>query len=601
VTWSVAPELSYVDAGRMLAFTALFAGAIGAARLAPNASQLTLKGLLVAATAVCLYALASRVWPASLAEDELANRIGQPYGYWNAVGSTAALAVPAALWLGSRRGGSVAGRVLAYPALGIAFLTLLLTQSRGALAAAALCALAWFAVVPLRLRSLPVLLLPALAVAPVSAWALSQDAFSEYAQPLAVKESVADELGLLVLALIAGLTVAGAVVNLGLSRIAPPVVVRRRIGMATVALACAVPLVLFTSVAFSDRGLGGTIDDRVDELTSETAAAPAAGAGRLAATSNSRSSFWREAGKVYSDRPAAGTGAGTFAISRLRYRKNEQVSRHAHGFVPQTLSDLGLIGLGLSLALLLAWLVAAARATALYPRLRRLRRDSGPPPRRDWTADRTALVALALVALAFGLQSNIDWTWFVPGPAVMALVAAGFVAGHGPPLPARPREARPARGLRRLASVAIGIAAILAAWAIWQPEGSDRGANEALALSAAGDNDAAIAKARDAEDANRLAPKPLLVRAAAQTAAGREGEARRTLERAVLRFPGDPQTWLRLAGFQLGTLDRPQAALRSLDALLYLDPKSKAGRQLFLDARARLRTQQRRRAERRSR
>jgi hypothetical protein len=42
------------------------------------------------------------------------------------------------------------------------------------------------------------------------------------------------------------------------------------------------------------------------------------------------------------------------------------------------------------------------------------------------------LVALALSALVFGLHSLVDWVWFVPGPAAMAMVAAGFVAGRGP-------------------------------------------------------------------------------------------------------------------------------------------------------------------------
>ena len=52
--------------------------------------------------------------------------------------------------------------MLAYPAMGAAILAILLTQSRGALAAAALGAIAWFAIVPLRLRSLPVSSCPAI-------------------------------------------------------------------------------------------------------------------------------------------------------------------------------------------------------------------------------------------------------------------------------------------------------------------------------------------------------------------------------------------------------------------------------------------------------
>ena len=51
--------------------------------------------------------------------------------------------------------------MLAYPAMGACVLAILLTQSRGAAAAALIGALIWFGLVPLRLRSLPVLLFPA--------------------------------------------------------------------------------------------------------------------------------------------------------------------------------------------------------------------------------------------------------------------------------------------------------------------------------------------------------------------------------------------------------------------------------------------------------
>ncbi len=36
------------------------------------------------------------------------------------------------------------------------------------------------------------------------------------------------------------------------------------------------------------------------------------------------------------------------------------------------------------------------------------------------------------MVVAFGVSSAIDWTWFVPGVAVPALVAAGWLAGRGP-------------------------------------------------------------------------------------------------------------------------------------------------------------------------
>ena len=57
---------------------------------------------------------------------------------------------------------------------------------------------------PLRLRSLPVLLAPAAAAGLVGAWALSRTPFSKTLQPLAAKESVAGDFGLLVLLMMRG-------------------------------------------------------------------------------------------------------------------------------------------------------------------------------------------------------------------------------------------------------------------------------------------------------------------------------------------------------------------------------------------------------------
>jgi O-antigen ligase/polysaccharide polymerase Wzy-like membrane protein len=609
VLWSIVPELTYVEAGRTFTYLTVFAAGICAARLAPRAAPVVLGGISLAALATVLYALASRVWPGALAENELSNRIGQPFEYWNAVGAAAAMVVPGALWLATRRAGSAVSRAAAYPALGAAVVAIQLTQSRGALLAALVGALLWLALVPLRLRSLAVLVLPAAAGVLVGAWALSKDPFSKPLQPLAAKESVAGEFGLLLALMIVGLFLAGLVVNAVGERGVPPLRMHRRIGVAAAVVACAIPLVAFTSVAFSDRGIG----DRLSDLTSETSTAPAEGAGRIAATSNTRGKYWREAGRVFDERPVVGTGPGTFEVARLRARTDTAATAHAHGFVPQALADTGVVGTGLWLLLLLAWLTAALRTTALLPRPRR--RGGEPAPRRDWTPDRIALVALALVAITFGVQSAIDWTWFVPAIAAMALVAAGFVAGRGPaaalagapalaagdtaaqaPAPSRPgdptahapRPRRPDRA-RIAGAAAVGLLTLLCAWTIWQPEASNSASNDALDLIEAGKFDAAAAKARDAADANPLSPQPLWVEAAAQLAGGDRRAAGRTLERAVLRYPGDPETWLRLGRYQLDTLDQPREALSTVRGALYLDPKGRRAGQLFLDARVKAR------------
>jgi hypothetical protein len=591
VTWAVVPSLAYVEAGRTLGYLAVFAAAVAGARLAPRATPVVITGVVLAATAAVVYALAARVWPASIGESEISNRIGQPFQYWNAVGTTAALAIPGLLWLGTRRNGSL-GRVLAYPALGAAILAILLTQSRGALVAAAIGAIAWLAIVPMRMRTLPLIVLPSAGAGAVAAWALSKDAFSVPAEPLSVKESVAGEFGLLLVVMALGLVVAGAVVNAGQTRGVPSLRVRRRIGIVALAIACAVPLAAFTSVAFSDGGIGGAIGDRVDELTSETQTSPSEqGAGRFTAASSTRGKYWREAWRVFKDRPAVGMGDGNFETARLRHRTDASATRHAHGFVPQTLADLGIVGVALTTALLLAWLVAVARATGLHPRRLPFRNGNGGLlARRDWDGDRIALVAAALIAIVFGLQSAIDWTWFVPGPTAMALVAAGFVAGRAPlggPEPAA-TVASPTPA-RLLAGSGVLLTAILMAWAIWQPEAADRETADAIRLADAGQVDAAIVKTEDAADTNPLSSEALIARAAIETEAGRTGDAREALEQAVLKFPGEPDTWYRLAAFQLGTLDHPNEAAATVQGAIFLDPQSQSNRVLYLQARARAR------------
>ena len=590
ILWSIVPELSYVEAGRTFAYLAVFAAAVAGARLAPHAAPRLLVGLLIGATVPVAYALASRVWPAALAENEVSNRLGQPFDYWNAVGCVAAMAVPITLWLGSRRTGPAIARVVAYPAMGICIVAILLTQSRGAAAAAAVGAVAWFALVPLRLRSLPVLVLPLVAAGAVSAWALTKDPFTKSLQPLSAKEAVAGDFGALVLLMVVLLLLVGAAVEVVAERRAPSARLRRRVGAVAVALACLAPLGAFTSVAFSERGIG----DRIHELTSETEVAPAESGGRVFAASSSRGKYWREAFRVFDDRPLEGVGAGAFEKARLRHRTDQSVTQHAHGWLPQTMADFGLIGLLITTLLLLAWSLAALSATGLLPRrLLRAEGDDAPPPRRDWDADRIALVTLALVPVVFGVQSLLDWTWFIQAPTAMALIGAGFVAGRGPlgaDERAEPAE-RPGRPDRlRIAGavVAVGTALVLA-WTIWQPEASDRATNEALALTDERKFDEAIAKTEDAEELNPLTPDPLLVRAAVETEADRVDEAQQDLERAVIRFPGDPQTWYRLAAFQLGTLDSPEQALETLRGVLYLTPHSRPAHALFLDARARQR------------
>ncbi len=569
------------------------------ARLAPRSPEVALGGVLVAGVAVVAYALASRVWPATLAENEFSNRLGAPFQYWNAVGTTAAMCVPGLLWLGSRRTGHVLARSLAYPAMGACILAILLTQSRGALAAAVIAAIAWFAIVPLRLRSLP----GAPGARPCApgwwaAWALSRDPFTKILQPLAAKESVAGEFGLLILLMSAVLLLVGLLVNAGLARAPVPMRVRRATGLVALAVALAVPLVGLTSVAFSQGGLGGTIGDRVDELVSETDGYTDQGANRLTATSSTRGKYWREAGRVFDDRPLLGVGAGAFEVARLRHRTDAAVTRHAHGFGVQTLADLGLVGGALVVALLIAWLASAARATQLYPR--RLRRDG---------ADAPGTARLDRRANGAGRRWR---SWRSPSGSSRPSTGPGSCPAP-PPWPSWPPATWPAVGrwaLRphrspRIPGATVRVCSPPRRWLL---ASAARGVGD---LAARGERPGGgpgpwAWRPRDATTRRsprpttpptrtRCRPTPLFTRADVQIAAGRRAGAEQTLEQAVLSFPGDPRTWLRLTRLKL-SLGRPREADQVVRGALYLDPYSTEARTLYISARSGVRRAEARRA-----
>jgi hypothetical protein len=322
-----------------------------------------------------------------------------------------------------------------------------------------------------------------------------------------------------------------------------------------------------------------------------------------------RARYWDEALKVHANSTLVGTGAGAYATVRNRYRDNgDIIVRHAHGYGVQTLSDLGWIGLGLSLLAALAWVLTAARTVGLRRGDRGLRFD----------AERAALWTMATVVVIFGLHSAIDWTWFVPGNVVPALLCAGWVAGRGPlrerlleqttpahtpwpestitgahtaalegAPPTYPEPAGPFASLRsrlprwapppgRAAGALLAVVlALAAAWAAYQPVRSVHAGDQALERLEQGAFEPAASIAQIAVDRNPLAVDPLFELAAIQQARGQTPEALRALEKAVDVQPANAETWRRLGRFRLDTLAQPRRALDDFQVAYYLDPQNR--------------------------
>jgi hypothetical protein len=592
ITWAVQPSDALLEANRTFAYLLVFAGGAILARTASAWWTGLLAALAAAATAISVWAILTKVFPGTLASGEVYARLREPYQYWNAVGLTAAMGVPPTLWLGARRSGHAAINALAYPALAILLLTVLLSYSRGSLLAVAVGCAFWFAVVPLRLRGVAVLAAGAAGALAVSGWVFGQDTLTKDNVPIAQRATSGHELGLAIVAMVVVLMAVGLTVGFAAARRAPSQPARRRAGAAILVGLALVPVVLVVALAMSSKGLGGSISSGWKSLTDPNSQATVLNdPSRLTSVGSVRARYWDESIKVFRAHPAKGVGAGGYKTARLRYRTDNLVVTHSHGYVVQTAADLGLLGLGASGLLLLAWLVATARTLGWRVPLPAAVARGGRDPRVTFGPEHVASATVATVALVFGVHSFVDWTWFVPGNAVVGLLAAGWVAGRGPlrepPSDPRMLGARLALGIRQPPRVALATGALvlglLAAWTAWQPLRSVHADNQALAI-ADKDYTKALADTQDAQDRNPLSIDPLLTRAVVENTAHHRDRARAALIEAVRLQPSNPQTWEYLSRFAVDQQHDPTLALRLLGPALYLDPKSPTGAQDYLDA-----------------
>jgi hypothetical protein len=566
INWSLMPSDSWLETNRTLAYAMVLAGGWGLGRLAPRRWSAILGGVAVGAVLLAAWGVLTKVFPAALASGDTLARLRPPFEYWNSVGLAAALALPPLLWLAARRSGHQAINALAWPALGIMLVSLLLSYSRGALLAAAIGVALWLAIVPLRLRALLALGCSLVATLPLVLWAFAQDGLAGDGAQTALRVDAGQGFGALLLLLLVCLTVAGLAAGF-LSDVHPPTPrARARASRVLFGALLTVPAVAILLLVNAPGGLSGQVSKAWRQATDPAISGPSNSPQRLTATSSGRARYWSEAMKIHAQAPWLGAGAGAYGTLRLRYRLDARTSRHAHGYVVQTLADLGWVGLGLSLLATLAWLTSAVRVLGLQRRVR------GIP----WDAERVGLATLAAVAFIFGLHSTIDWTWFVPGNVVPALLCAGWVASRAT---LRERLAPEPAPTGRVTAVAVAGAALVlvtaavAAWGAVQPVRSDHAQDAALERLDRNALDAAASIATIAHQRNPLAVDPLFELSAIEQGRGRIDAARRALEQAVDLEPANPETWRRLGAFRLKVGNDPKGALRAYQAAYFLDPK----------------------------
>jgi hypothetical protein len=549
IAWSVQPANSWLEANRTLSYLGAFVTALVLARITPGRWRALAGAVALATTVVCGYALLVKVFPASLDANDPLGRLSAPFGYYNAVGLMAALGIAPCLWAGARREGSVLLRGLAVPALAILVPALLLSYSRASIAVAVVGLAVWFALSPLRLRSAAILILGAAAGAGIAAWGLASHGVSDDRVAVALRTSAGHSFGFVILIVLVLSAAAGLGMVLALDRLTLPRRAQRGVATGLIALVALLPVAGIAALAASSRGLTGEVSHVWKSLTNPNGVV-GGGPGRLVALSNSRPHYWSQAIKLGEHHLLAGVGALGFAIAQPAssgpiWNAQHSHAGHAHGYLAETFADFGLIGLGVSLALLAAWWLATARTLEVSWTGRR-QADRAPPG----DAERAGLVALLAVVVTFGLHSLIDWTWFIPGTAVPALACAGWLVGRGPlshPAGRLSQIRRPTREPGAAAGLMMSaVLAIAAVFVLVQPLRSSNAYFASWSAAASGNGSAAVRDARNAAAQNPVSIDPLFLLSKLYDRLGDQPAARRALVQAVSRQPANPATWAEL-------------------------------------------------------
>jgi hypothetical protein len=468
-------------------------------------------------------------------------------------------------------------RALSIPAIGLLVVAIMLSWSRGALVAAILGLACWFALDRLRLRGALVLGLGLAGAAGPTVWALRTPGIARDFASLHDRTTAGHELGIVLLVMVAVLTLVGFLAAHAMERITVPARAQRLIGRGLLALLALVPAAGILALATSSRGFTGEISHAWKTLTNPNGVVYET-PGRLGQLGSSRPRYWREGVLVGDHALFEGVGARGFGTAWTRYSSDPLHVGDAHSYVIETFADFGLLGLAISLALLVAWALATRRAL-LAPAARA----------RERLAERGGLAALLGVTVTFGISSLIDWTWFIPGVTVPAMLCAGWLAGRGPlaePIGRLPRARRLANAPGAGAAI-VGVVtlALAAAWFVWQPLRSADADASAVRAMLAGDGATALADARAAVASDPESADALSTLSAVYAGLGNLSSARAQLVKATAVQPDNPATWLALAQFDLHHA-RPAGAVQALQAALRLDPHSTQTQAMLAQARA---------------
>ncbi len=551
LTWTESAERTSADLARV-------AGYLGAFSIAVFGAGTSSARRLVAAVAtgiavVAVIALLSRLHPAWFpTSHETARflssgreRLSYPLNYWNGLAGLIAIGAPLLLQVATCAK-SIAARALAAAALPAVALAAFFTLSRGGIAATFIALAVFLAFAPDRLPKLFTALLAGAGGLILIVAASHRDALQHgFLNDTAHHQGNEMLAFTLVVCLVVGLVQAGA--SAALSRGWRPrwTVVSRH--QSIVATAIVALVVLVAAVAINAPG--GASDGWAEFKRGE---GPGKGEERLGSVAGeSRYQFWSAAVRENATKPLTGTGSGTFEYWWARNGDVAENVRDTHSLYLQTLGELGIVGLFVLAAFLVAVLVGGARNVLRAGR------------------QRPELAAALAGCTAFCVTAISDWMWQIPVMAVAFLLLAAVLVATGEDSEKDGGGATLKLPLR----AAVALIALVVIAAISIPLASTSLVRKSEADARAGDLPAALSAARSAQNAQPGAASPRLQQALVLESQGELAAAASAARGATERESTNWRTWLVLSRIE-AELGDASAAVRDYRKARLLNPFS---------------------------
>ncbi|MGE4426188.1 MAG: O-antigen ligase family protein [Solirubrobacteraceae bacterium] len=429
--WSPLPGNATSEMQRTIAYVAILVLGIVVVGSGRYAGRLV---VLVAAAlaALGILGLLSRLAPALdlapvLEPSSGTYRLSFPIPYWNGQGTGVGMAIVLAIAIAADRRSPIVVQAVAAAVVPALAVTLLLTVSRGAIAATACGLLVLLALSRRPLQTLIVGVACGLPAAIVVGRAASLPAVVDDPTAGAGLSDAGGPL-LVLVALMGAVAATTAVLSLRTMQRAE----RRRALWPTTpqwvpwALTGAAVLVAMVGALIYqgplDRGLLRGADFVEDQRRSFVEGAPVAVSGleRLGTVGGTRSALYEVAWDAFVDRPLAGDGAAGFRIRWLREREIAERVQNAHSLPLETLAELGLPGF-----LLLAAFFAAIATGAVRAR------------RRPRALPRSLAAGASGALVVFVVSCAVDWTWQLGVLTAAALILAATLLPEGRPMRSR--------------------------------------------------------------------------------------------------------------------------------------------------------------------